>query len=205
MELFDTVRCGHRACLQDGRGLAGGNWIVRNSPKGRAFLREVYGPEDVSSNPFMRHDLRDQFSLLWHLVRPGVSVPMPPETRWSSLGSPPPPPVSWASMGYMPGVRLVPQELLLGAYPHVSCSQPGDRAHTCYGASGAADAKDFIVSVPLLGALPQNLAQAMLDRFLLESLGSLGQPAYEQELRNLCPTADISRCMVGENGGAAGS
>ena len=30
------------------------------------------------------------------------------------------------------GARLVPQELLLGAYPYVSCSQAGDQAHRCF-------------------------------------------------------------------------
>jgi len=181
-----------RALLQDGRGLAGGNWIIRNTAQGRAFLRDVYGSEDSKSNPFLRHDLRDQFSLLWHLVRPGVSTPMPaeaPDRSSAALA----PPRSWLDIGYLPGVRLVPQEMLLGSYPHVSCSQPGDRAHRCY---SSGPPKDFIASVPLLGALPQNIAQAILDRFLLESLGSLGEEQYEQQLRALCPDVDVSKCIL---------
>eukprot|EP00928_Gymnodinium_smaydae_P013681 TRINITY_DN14978_c0_g1_i2.p1 TRINITY_DN14978_c0_g1~~TRINITY_DN14978_c0_g1_i2.p1 ORF type:complete len:529 (-),score=63.34 TRINITY_DN14978_c0_g1_i2:50-1600(-) len=196
----------HFLISEDGRGLAGGNWIVRNSPQGRAFLRSVYGSEDQDSNPYLQHDLRDQFSLLWHLVRPGVSVPMPPEQRTADVARPPQP-SRWEDVGYTPLARLVPQELLLGSYPHISCSQPGDRAHRCYQTASEAAAQgstavdgDFIVSVPLLGALPQQMAQAILDRFLLESIGALGQPAYEQELRQLCSSPDVSRCLAGAMG-----
>eukprot|EP00930_Biecheleria_cincta_P082811 TRINITY_DN72460_c0_g1_i1.p1 TRINITY_DN72460_c0_g1~~TRINITY_DN72460_c0_g1_i1.p1 ORF type:complete len:509 (+),score=82.59 TRINITY_DN72460_c0_g1_i1:37-1563(+) len=193
----------HFLISEDGRGLAGGNWIVRNSREGREFLREVYGPDDEKQNPYMRHDLRDQFSLLWHLVRPGVSVPMPEEhdsSEAAAAGAMPAAPTSWPGVGYLSLARLVPQELLLGSYPYVSCSQPGDRAHRCFGGDGLSPVRDFIVSVPLLGAIPQQMAQAILDRFLLESLGTLGQPAYEQELRNLCPSsADVSRCLVGSS------
>mmetsp|Transcript_107489 Transcript_107489/g.272742 ORF Transcript_107489/g.272742 Transcript_107489/m.272742 type:complete len:489 (+) Transcript_107489:76-1542(+) len=196
----------HFLISEDGRGLAGGNWIVRNSPAGRTFLREVYGPNDEAQNPYMRHDLRDQFSLLWHLVRPGASVPMP--TERPGLPDLPSAPKTWADVAYAPGVRLVPQDLLLGSYPFVSCSQPGDRAHRCFEDGqqqglqlGGQRPVDFIVSVPLLGALPQNMAQAMLDRFLLEGIGSLGQPAYDQELRGLCNSADLSRCLAQEGGG----
>ncbi|CAE7268571.1 PARP15 [Symbiodinium sp. KB8] len=184
----------HFLISEDGRGLAGGNWIVRNSREGRAFLSEIFGSDDESQNPYMRHDLRDQFSLLWHLVRPGVSVPMPREEAVSM----PQAPKSWSAIGYRELARLVPQDLLLGSYPYVSCSQPGDQAHRCFG-EGPKD-KDFIVSVPLLGALPAQLAQVLLDRFLLESLGSFGQPAYEQELRGMCASVDVSRCLVGESG-----
>eukprot|EP00931_Biecheleriopsis_adriatica_P069602 TRINITY_DN43427_c0_g1_i1.p1 TRINITY_DN43427_c0_g1~~TRINITY_DN43427_c0_g1_i1.p1 ORF type:complete len:495 (-),score=67.09 TRINITY_DN43427_c0_g1_i1:197-1681(-) len=188
----------HFLISEDGRGLAGGNWIVRNSIQGRAFLKEVYGNDDQSLNPYMRHDLRDQFSLLWHLVRPGVSVPMPKET--ASQDMMPAVPTSWDAIGYQPGARLVPQDLLLGSYPFVSCSQPGDQAHRCFGGDGlTSNSNDFIVSIPLLGSIPQQMAQALLDRFLLESLGTLGQPAYEQELRSLCSVVDVSRCLVGQN------
>ncbi|CAJ1375720.1 unnamed protein product [Effrenium voratum] len=174
----------HFLISEDGRGLAGGNWIVRNSPEGRAFLSEVYGPGEEAKNPYMRHDLRDQFSLLWHLVRPGVGLPLPPEAGGGS-------PASWAAVGYLPLVRLVPQDMLLGSYPFVSCSQPGDQAHRCF-----EESRKFIVSIPLLGALPQQLAQAVLDRFLLESLGTLDDPVYEQQLRGMCATVDISQCLV---------
>lgn len=188
----------HWLISEDGRGLAGGNWIVRNSPGGRQFLRGVYGnSDDPEVHPYLRHDLRDQFSLLWHLVRPGVSVPWPPEQQdlaTANLAAPVQRPGAWPHMGYLPGVRLVPQELLLGAYPHVSCSQPGDRAHRCLQQpTGARD--DFIVSIPLLGSLPQDMAQAVLDRFLLHSVGSLGEPSYEQQLRGLCHHVDISVCL----------
>jgi len=186
----------HFLISEDGRGLAGGNWIVRNSPRGRELLREVYGPDDPTRNPYMRHDLRDQFSLLWHLIRPGVSVPMPAE-----VAAPSPDavlaPRTWEDVGYLPGVRLVPQESLLGAYPFVSCSQPSDRAHRCFREAAMQGHNDFIVSVPLLGALPQNMAQAVLDRFLLESVGTFGQQAYEAELRGLCASVDVSRCLAG--------
>jgi len=192
----------HFLVSEDGRGLAGGNWLVRNSQRGREFLRDVYGSsEDPGENSFLRHDLRDQFSLLWHLVRPGVSVPMPPEQPEAAqarqqIG----PPHLWADIGYLEGVRLVPQDQLLGSYPHVSCSQPGDRAHRCFQDRDPATGRwsDFIVSVPLLGALPQNMAQAVIDRFLLEAVGSLGEPAYERELRSMCMHADISRCLSQE-------
>lgn len=193
----------HFLISEDGRGLAGGNWIVRNSLEGQQLLQSVYGPDDVSQNPFLSHDLRDQFSLLWHLVRPGVSLPMPHELAMLPEGRPPPP-RTWPEIGYLPEVRLVPQEFLLGSYPYVSCSQPGDRAHRCFQGEEATttsgESIDFIVSVPLLGAIPQNMAQALLDRFLLAALGSFGQPAYEQELRGLCPSTDISRCLVGPTG-----
>lgn len=189
----------HFLISEDGRGLAGGNWIVRNSATGRAFLRDVYGSDDEAENAYMRHDLRDQFSLLWHLVRPGVSTPTPGEQAVSGV---PAAPHSWADVGYAHGVRLVPQEFLLGSYPFVSCSQPGDRAHRCFQGSRETAASgvppDFIVSVPLLSSLPQQMAQAVLDRFLLESLGRLGDQAYEAQLRGLCPQPDVSRCLVGQ-------
>jgi len=44
------------------------------------------------------------------------------------------------------------------------------------------------------------MAQALIDRFLLVGLGSLGQPAYEQELLGMCASSDISRCLVGDAG-----
>jgi len=31
---------------EDGRGLAGGNWMVRNSPQAIRFLEDVYGEDD---------------------------------------------------------------------------------------------------------------------------------------------------------------
>lgn len=185
----------HFLISEDGRGLAGGNWIVRNSAQGRGFLREVLGEDDAAQNPFMRHDLRDQFSLLWHLVRPGASVPLPSEIQ-AAHADVPEPPQTWTDVGYLPGVRLVPQEMLLGAYPHVSCSQPSDRAHRCFRDAEGQAPVDYIVSIPLLGSLPQNMAQAVLDRFLLEGLGTLGEPAYEQQLRGLCASADLSRCLM---------
>merc|ERR1719359_366886 len=36
----------HFLISEDGRGLAGGNWIIRNSLRGREFLQDVYGTED---------------------------------------------------------------------------------------------------------------------------------------------------------------
>jgi len=188
----------HFLISEDGRGLAGGNWIVRNSPRGHEFLHEVYGTEDPKQNPFLRYDLRDQVSLLWHLVRPGVSRPMPTEPKAVSV---PLAPQRWDDIGYLPGTHLVPQEFLLGSYPYVSCSQPGDSAHRCFqGGRISPDGvqPDFIVAIPLLGSLPQNVAQYILDRFLLESMGSLGQPEYEQQLYNSCAYTDISRCLLGE-------
>lgn len=183
----------HFLISEDGRGLAGGNWMVRNSPRGREFLREVYGA-DSGQNPFLKHDLRDQFSLLWHLVRPGVSVPLPPEMRTTT----PVRPSSWSEIAYSPGAHLVPQEYLLGSYPLVSCSQPSDSAHRCFEATPRG--LDFIVSVPLLGSLPQEVARTMIDRFLLEGLGQLGDEQYERELRALCHHVDISVCLVAGSG-----
>jgi len=88
----------------------------------------------------------------------------------------------------------VPQELLLGSYPHVSCSQPSDQAHRCF---SSGPPLDFIVSVPLLGALDQQMGQAILDRFLLEALGTFGEEQYERQLRGLCSDVDVSKCFSG--------
>ncbi|CAE7199133.1 unnamed protein product [Symbiodinium pilosum] len=44
----------HFLISEDGRGLAGGNWIVRNSQEGRAFLQGIFGPDDANGNPYLR-------------------------------------------------------------------------------------------------------------------------------------------------------
>uniref|UniRef100_A0A0G4GD06 Nucleotide-diphospho-sugar transferase domain-containing protein n=1 Tax=Chromera velia CCMP2878 TaxID=1169474 RepID=A0A0G4GD06_9ALVE len=69
LELDDEV---HLIISEDGRGLAGGNWLIRRSDWSISFLRSVLGPSGdlMSLNPFDRHNLKDQFSLLWHIVVP---------------------------------------------------------------------------------------------------------------------------------------
>ena len=80
--LLQSPRC------QDGRGLAGGNWMVRNSEWGRWFLRDVLGPDDEAQNPCARaaHATgpaeRRLVLVIFELGRSHGAV----ETRWSDVG-----------------------------------------------------------------------------------------------------------------------
>lgn len=143
----------HLLISEDGRGLAGGNWMVRNSEWGRSFIRSVLGPDDERTNPFMRHDLRDQFSLLWHLVRPGATVGVPTQ-------APQRPVSAWSDFGYIPEVRLVAQRWF-NAYPWAFCRP----SHHCF-----EDGEDFIVSFITLSSVSREMAFALLNKFLQQSL-----------------------------------
>lgn len=55
---------------------AGGIFFVRNSPEGKALVSSVYGEVD---NVYNRHDLKDQWSFLWHLMRPKATGMKPAE------------------------------------------------------------------------------------------------------------------------------
>jgi hypothetical protein len=145
----------HFIISEDGRGLAGGNWMVRNSEWGRRFLRSVLGPDDEAQNPFMRHDLRDQFSLLWHLVRPGATRGMPSQKPGGRVEA-------WGDIEYIPEVRLVPQKWF-NAYPWAFCRP----SHHCF-----EDGEDFIVSFITLSSVSREMAFALLNKFLHQSLAS---------------------------------
>ncbi|CEM36601.1 unnamed protein product [Vitrella brassicaformis CCMP3155] len=171
----------HLLISEDGRGLAGGNWLVRNSPWSKQFLREVYGP-DGPSNPFLRHDLRDQFSLLWHLIRPLATTPIPPLPlplrQDSSTGSAglqmydlskinggnPWRPASWDELEYPTQVRLVPQRWI-NAYPWAICRHTP--SHHCFN-----DRDDFVVAFPTLTSFSDDMVEAFLEKFLNQSLAS---------------------------------
>eukprot|EP00397_Hematodinium_sp_SG-2012_P051925 GEMP01061129.1.p1 GENE.GEMP01061129.1~~GEMP01061129.1.p1 ORF type:complete len:283 (+),score=43.20 GEMP01061129.1:439-1287(+) len=137
----------HFFITEDGRGLAGGSFIVRRTPKGKEFLESVYGP-----GPYDDHDLRDQWSFLWHLVRPAATKP--------ELGG---------TIGYPSFVRLVPQQWL-NSYPWALCRP----SHRCFD-----DDTDFIVSFISLSSLSREVAFAMLDKFLQQSMRSYEKMALE--------------------------
>eukprot|EP00386_Alphamonas_edax_P008359 GDKI01027437.1.p1 GENE.GDKI01027437.1~~GDKI01027437.1.p1 ORF type:complete len:461 (+),score=90.85 GDKI01027437.1:53-1435(+) len=159
----------HFIISEDGRGLAGGNWIVRNSRQGIAFLEDVYGESDERKNPFMRHDLKDQFSLLWHLVRPRATAPVPPtpssirresEGRGGLAGMD-----TWDELEWLPEVRLLPQQWI-NSYPWMICRHT--HSHRCF-----EDGHDFMVSFPTMGGFSKPLMSAMLEKFLHQSLNSI--------------------------------
>ena len=58
----------HLLITEDGRGLAGGAFLIRGSDEGRKLVESVYGT--AVNHPYDRHDLKDQWSFLWHLMRP---------------------------------------------------------------------------------------------------------------------------------------
>lgn len=128
----------HFFISEDGRGLAGGAFIVRNSVEAATFLKSVYAP-----GPYDDHDLRDQWSFLWHLVRPGATK--------SSEG-----------FGYPSFVRLLPQQWL-NSYPWALCRP----SHRCFD-----DDSDFIVSFISLSSLSKEVALAMVNKFLHQSMES---------------------------------
>ena len=119
---------------EDGRGLSGGNWVVRNS--GYAF----HVLSSVLENPYFDEwDLRDQFGLLWTLLRPSIN---------SDLDAASP-------LGYPSQVALIPQRLL-NAYPWALCRP----SHHCF-----EDGKDFIVSFITLGSLSREMAFHLLNNY----------------------------------------
>lgn len=119
---------------EDGRGLSGGNWIVKNSRFAKKVLQDVFSNRD-----FDKWDLRDQFGLLWTLLRPSIE---------KKLGSS-------EFFGYPSQVALVPQRLL-NAYPWSLCRP----SHHCF-----EDGKDFIVSFITLGSLSGEMAWHLLNDF----------------------------------------
>ena len=123
---------------EDGRGLSGGNWIIRNSPWSIQLLKTLlHNPE------YDEWDLRDQFSLLWTLLRPSVSKTVQDVER------------TWGGLGYPDNVRLIPQRLL-NAYPWSLCRP----SHHCF-----EDEKDFIVSFITLSSLSREMGFTLLDSF----------------------------------------
>jgi hypothetical protein len=121
---------------EDGRGLSGGNWIVRNSDWSRDFLYSV-----LSTESFNDFDLRDQFGMLWTLLGPST---------WPWKNSP-----LLQTFNYPPEVGLVPQRLI-NAYPYALCRP----SHHCF-----EDNEDFIVSFITLGAQSRTMAWSLLENF----------------------------------------
>lgn len=123
---------------EDGRGLSGGNWIVRNSQWSKSLLRSVLANPD-----FDKFDLKDQFGLLWTLLRPGaefIDTPL-------------------INLGYPEDTALVPQRLI-NAYPWSLCRP----SHHCF-----EDGKDFIVSFITLSSLSSEMAFTLLNSFATRS------------------------------------
>ena len=118
---------------EDGRGLSGGNWIVKNSVWSKHFLQEILTNIDI----FDLWDLKDQFALLWSLLRPNLFA-----SRMENRG-------------YPPQVALIPQRLL-NAYPWALCRP----SHHCF-----EDGEDFIVSFITLGSQTKGFAKALVEGF----------------------------------------
>lgn len=119
---------------EDGRGLSGGNWIVRNSMYSIELLVSILGNRD-----FENWDLRDQFGLLWTLLRPSIDY----EVEKSEF------------FGYPPEVALIPQRLI-NAYPWSLCRP----SHHCF-----EEGLDFIVSFISLGSLSREMAFHLLNNY----------------------------------------
>ena len=121
---------------EDGRGLSGGNWIIRKSDWSIKFLESVY------SNPFFdQFDLKDQFGLLWTLLSGSIFEPYNTTTR--------------NQFGYPANVVLLPQRLI-NAYPWSLCRP----SHHCF-----EDDEDFIVSFITLGSQSREMAWNLLMNF----------------------------------------
>jgi len=122
---------------EDGRGLSGGNWIIKNTDWSRNFLRSL-----INNPAFDKYDLKDQFGILWSLLGPGT---------WSDnydLESTRP----W---GYPSNIALLPQRLI-NAYPYAFCRP----SHHCF-----EDGRDFIVSFITLGSQSRVMAWHLLLEF----------------------------------------
>jgi hypothetical protein len=121
---------------EDGRGLSGGNWIIRYSDWSIKFLDSIY-----SNSHFDQFDLKDQFGLLWTLLSGSIFEPYNTTTRniW----------------GYPSNVGLLPQRLI-NAYPWSLCRP----SHHCF-----EDSKDFIVSFITLGSQSREMAWNLLMNF----------------------------------------
>jgi len=120
---------------EDGRGLSGGNWIVKNSDFGKKLLKNIFENFD-----FDNWDLRDQFGFLWTLVRPGLIL-----GSFDLISK---------NHGYPHQVGLLPQRLI-NAYPWSLCRP----SHHCF------EEGDFIVSFITLGSQSRTMAFSLLENF----------------------------------------
>jgi hypothetical protein len=148
MEIEDMINLyadenAHLLISEDGRGLSGGNWIIKNTEWSRNLLRTAY-----EMPIYDKYDLKDQFSLLWLLLRPSVSM-----DENDVL-------LTWGGLGYDPHVRLIPQGLI-NAYPWMLCRP----SHHCF-----EDGKDSIVSFISLGSQSKEMAFNLLFGFAEERL-----------------------------------
>lgn len=168
-EVDPTAKDVHLLITEDGRGLAGGIFFIRNSPQGHALVRSVYGD---AGTVYDRHDLKDQWSFLWHLIRPKATGSVKPAEL--ELGSRQSSGNSWEMFEYRDGVRLLPQKYL-NSYPWASCRP----SHHCF-----EDEEDLVVSFITLSSFSKEMAFAMLEKFLHQSLASfkrvLGLPGAEE-------------------------
>ncbi|KAF4682653.1 hypothetical protein FOZ62_013837 [Perkinsus olseni] len=155
----------HFLISEDGRGLAGGSWMIRNSDWSRSFLRSVLGPLD-EVHPYDKHDLKDQFALLWHVLRPLATtreVPEPTRTEFTDVRV-----AGWPELQYIPEVRLIPQRLI-NAYPWALCRP----SHHCF-----QDDEDFIVSFITLSSQSREMAFAMLNKFRAQAMSNYELSAH---------------------------
>lgn len=131
----------HLFISEDGRGLSGGNWIVRNTEWSRDLLSLILSNIEI----FDLWDLKDQFALLWSLLRPEL-------LQENVLGS-------LHDMGYPKEVLLVSQKLL-NAYPWSLCRP----SHHCF-----EDGVDFIVSFITLGSQSRAMAKGLVQNFAIRN------------------------------------
>jgi len=121
---------------EDGRGLSGGNWIAKRSIWTINLLSSIY-----ESPVFDQYDLKDQFGLLWSLLRSSVTALYDGQNI--------------SKLGYPANVGLVPQRLI-NAYPWALCRP----SHHCF-----EDGEDFIVSFITLGSQSREMAWNLLFNF----------------------------------------
>ncbi|KAF4743281.1 hypothetical protein FOZ62_028264 [Perkinsus olseni] len=139
--------------------------MIRNSDWSRSFLRSVLGPLD-EVHPYDRHDLKDQFALLWHVLRPLATtreVPEPARAEFSDVRV-----AGWPELQYIPEVRLIPQRLI-NAYPWALCRP----SHHCF-----QDDEDFIVSFITLSSQSREMAFAMLNKFRAQAMSNYELSAH---------------------------
>lgn len=153
---------------EDGRGLAGGNWFIKNKPESVSFLYSLLNPVyDI-------HTLRDQFSILYTVLRKGAFFNMNDfvscyesrekekrestnnekrEGESSNLTRP-----TLCELGYQPYVRLLPQKYI-NSYPWSLCRP----SHHCF--EDNSNSTDFIVSFITLSHLSRDVAFSLLESF----------------------------------------
>jgi hypothetical protein len=140
---------------EDGRGLSGGNWIVRNSNYSQKLLGKIFDDKN-----FDQWDLRDQFGFLWLIVGKALEALEPSRivTKGARLESLDffLRPKNFSDLGYPPQVALLPQRLI-NAYPWSLCRP----SHYCFNDDG----DDFIVSFITLGSLSRSMAFSLLYNF----------------------------------------